>query len=221
MAKYKAPFDPYGTIIEVKTMAATTPDLTAAEPFKIVNRPNDPKTDPLRLEVTIHPSPNTTADETDLPHARWAVDLTESDEHVHPKWEERFEVIAGEYRVTSEGTVTTLTKGDDIVLSPNVPHRHWNPTDRPLRLRYEARPGLGGAEAFETLFTLAQMGRVGEDGLPNPLHFAVIQDTYPGLFYTTDLPRVVQRAMFTLLAPIGRRLGYRASHSKEEIADLR
>lgn len=201
-------------------MAETIPDLTTVEPFTVVNRPDDPRTDPLRAEVTVHPAPNTTADETDLSHARWAVDLTESDEHVHPKWEERFEVKAGEYRVVSEGTDTTLTEGDEASLPRDVPHRHWNPTNRPVRLRYEARPGLRGAEAFETLFTLAQMGRVGEDGLPNPLQFAVIQDTYPDLFYTTDLPRSVQRAMFTVLAPIGRRLGYKASHSREEIEDL-
>ena len=200
-------------------MAETTSDVTTAEPFKIVDRPDDPRTDPLRLALTVHPAPDETAGEADLPHARWAVDL--SDEHVNPKWEEWFEVTAGKYRVVSEGTTTTLTEGDDIVLPPNVPHRHWNPTGRPTRFHYEARPALGGLEAFETLYTLAQAGRVGDDGLPNALQFAVIQDAYPGLFFSTDLPRSIQRAAFSVLAPIGRRLGYRATHSREEIADLR
>ncbi len=200
-------------------MTETTPDLTAADPFRIVDRPTDPQTDPFRTEVTIHPAPNTTADDSALPHERWAVDLTEDDEHVHPIWEERFEVIAGTYRVAVDGKETTLDEGDAVVLSPDTPHRHWNPTDRPARVRYEARPGMGGAEAFETLFTLAQMGRVGESGMPNPLSFAVIQDAHPDLFYTTDLPRSVQRVMTKVLAPIGRQLGYKASHSRDELED--
>lgn len=201
-------------------MTETPPDVTAAEPFDVVDRPTDPETDPLCMEATIHPAPNTTGEDSALDHARWAVDLTEDDEHVHPEWEERFEVIAGTYRVAVDGDETTLREGDAIVLPPGVPHRHWNPTDRPARVRSEARPGLGGAEAFETLFTLAQMGRVGENGLPNPLQFAVIQEAHPDLFYTTDLPKGVQRVMTKVLAPIGRRLGYEASHSREELEDL-
>ena len=200
-------------------MTKTTPNLANIEPFEVVKRPDDPSTDPLKMEATVYPASKEGEEGADLPHARWAADL--SDEHINPKWDERFEVVTGEYRVVSEEIETTLTEGDDVILPANVPHRHWNPSSRPARIRFEVRPALQAEEAFETIYTLAQAGHVGESGLPHLLQFAVIQDTYPGYFYSTDLPRSLQRAMFNMLAPIGRRLGYRATHSRNEIERLR
>lgn len=191
------------------------------EPFEVLDRPDDPDSDPLRFEVTLHPAPNEAGDGTDLAHNRWAVDLGEDDEHFHPRFEERFEVLAGEYRVVVNDTDTTLTEGDDIVLPENVPHRHWNPAGRPARVRYEARPGHRGAELFETLYALAQAGETNEKGLPNLLQFAVIQDAYPGYFYRTDLPESVQKVMAKALAPLGRLAGYEATYSRDGTDDLR
>lgn len=192
-----------------------------SDPFKLIDKPDDPDTDPLRFEVTLHPSLEKEQADAGLSHNRWAVDLDKSDEHFHPKFEESFEVLAGEYRVEMEGTSTTLTEGDDIVLPKNVPHRHWNPADEPTRVLYEARPGLRGAELFETLYTLAQAGRTNQKGLPNLLQFAVIQDEYPGYFIRSDIPKVVQLAMAKGLAPIGRLAGYESTYSRDEIDDLR
>lgn len=193
--------------------------ITEREPLVFHRRPDDPETDPLRIEVTVHPAPGEAEDEAELSHNRWAVD--QSDEHVNPKWDEWFEVVAGEYRVVVDGTTTTLTEGDDIVLPAGVPHRHWNPDGRPARIRYEARPGRRGAELFETLYALAQDGQTNEDGLPNPLRFAVMQDAYSGYFYTTDLPRSLQRVMFGVLSPVGRLAGYEATYSREGGDDQR
>lgn len=202
-------------------MSAELSDLATLEPFKIINKPDNPDTDPLRFEVTIHPAPDKGGGEASLSHNRWAVDLEQSDEHFHPKFEERFEVLAGEYRVVVAGTDTTLTEGDDIVLPANVPHRHWNPTGQPARIRYDARPGHRGAELFETLYTLAQAGKTNEKGLPTPLQLAVLQDEYSGYIYQTALPKRVQQAIVKGLAPIGRLAGYEATYSFDEIDDLR
>lgn len=200
-------------------MAEHSSEVATAEPFQIIERPEDPHTDPVRVEYTVHPAPEKAEGEVDLSHARWVADL--SDEHVNPKWSEWFEVIHGKFRVEVDGTGTTLTEGDDILIPADVPHRHWNPASRPARIRYEARPGLRFAEALETFYTLAQAGRTDEDGLPNPLQFAVIQGEYPGYFYSTDLPRSVQRGMFSVLAPIGRLLGYQGTYTRDEIETLR
>ncbi|APW98921.1 cupin [Halobiforma lacisalsi AJ5] len=192
--------------------------VTTVDPFVIVERPEDPRTDPLRLEYTVHPAPDSEGG-VDLPHARWVADL--ADRHVNPRWDERFEVVDGALRVGIDGTETTLTEGEDVVIPATVPHRHWNPTPEPARVRYEARPGLRAAEALETLYTLAQAGRTDEEGVPNPLQFAVIQDAYPGYFYSTDQPRILQRAMVATLAPIGRLLGYEATYTRDEMGPLR
>lgn len=200
-------------------MDQTTTDLADADPLVFVERPDDPRTDPLRVEFTAHPAPDAAGGGNDLPHERWVADL--SDEHVNPRWDERFEVVSGEWRVEFGGTERTLSEGEDATIPADVPHRHWNPAERPARIQFEVTPGLRGGEAFETIYALAQAGRVRENGLPTPLQFAVIQDAYPGYFFSTDLPRSVQRAAFKLLAPVGRRLGYEGSHSRDEIEDLR
>lgn len=201
-------------------MSANSPDFAELDPFKIVARPEDPETDPVRIEYTVHPNPAEADDGSGLSHNRWAADLDRSDEHVNPRWEERFKVMAGTYRVSVDGTETTLTEGDETTVPPGAPHRHWNPTGRPARLQFEARPGLRGAELFETLYTLGQAGKTNDQGEPNLLQGMVIQDAYP-YFYPTDLPRSVQRAMITVLAPIGRMVGYEASYSRADIDDLR
>lgn len=199
-------------------MGGETLDLTNVEPFEIVSRPDDPQSDPLELELTVHPNPEI-ADGDFLPHNRWAVDV--SDRHINPKWEETFEVISGQYNVDADGIDRTLEDGDPIVLPPDEPHRHWNPSGQPTRIRYRAQPAYRGLEAFETLYTLAQAGKTGENEFPNFLQFAVIQDTYPGLFFSTDLPRSLQKAMFSVFGPIGRGLGYEAVHTRTEIDELR
>lgn len=194
-------------------------DLTAAEPLEIVESADDPSTDPLRLEFTTYPASDGDGAGADLPHEPWIADL--GDEHVNPKWEEYFEVVAGEYRIVSEEFETTLTAGESKVIPRGLPHRHWNPADRPGRIRYEARPSHRGSEVFETMFTLAQAGRTNDDGMPNPLQLAVIQDAHPDLFYSTDVPKRVQQVVTTVLAPIGRGLGYEASYTRDQIDELR
>lgn len=194
-------------------MVADQMDLTSTEPLTILDRPDDPQTDPLRLEMTMYPASGTAPSGVVLPHNRWLADL--SDEHVNPRWDEWFKVLEGNYRVVHDGTETTLSEGEEILLPANEPHRHWNPTGQPARVRFEARPGLRLAEPFEMLYHLAQDGNVNDDGFPHPLQFAVIQDAYPGYFYSTDLPRGLQRVLTRVMAPIGRALGYSAEYPGE------
>lgn len=119
-------------------------------------------------------------------------------------------VRSGKLRVAFEGTERTLAEGDEITLPAGVPHRHGNPTGRPARVACEHRPALQAGPIIEALFEAAQAGHAAEDGRPSPLHFAVIQNEYPGHAYRADLPIPVQKALFTLLAPIGRLAGYEA-----------
>lgn len=77
----------------------------------------------------------------------------------------------------------------------------------------DALAPLESDQLIETLYRSAQAGHADEKGNPNPLQFAVLQDTYPDLAYLTNLPIPVQKALFTLLAPLGRLLGYEAAPS--------
>ena len=56
---------------------------------------------------------------------------------------------------------------------------------------------------------LAQLGQIDETGHLHPLQFAVTQAADPDHLYLTAVPRSAQRVLVGVLAPIGRRVGYR------------
>lgn len=200
-------------------MTETGRGLADLEPFERVTTADETDGEFVRLELTVHPSPDAARADVDLPHARWAADGV--DEHVNPAVEERFGVLTGEYEVVIAEEEHRLGEGDGITVPGDVPHRHRNPSDRPSRIRYEARPARGMGDVLESMFVLAQAGRTNRRGLPNPLQFAVIQNAHPGLFYSTDLPIGVQKLLFTILAPLGRLAGYEPSYSRDRIDELR
>jgi quercetin dioxygenase-like cupin family protein len=72
-------------------------------------------------------------------------------EHVHPRMEERFEVLEGRAAFRIDGVDVEATAGSVVVAPAGRRHRAWNPTDAPVRLRIEMRPALRWAE-FTTRF---------------------------------------------------------------------
>jgi hypothetical protein len=60
------------------------------------------------------------------------------------------------------------------------------------------------------MFALAEDGRTNDHGMPNPLQLAVIADAYADTIRVPFPPAFVQRLGLALVAPIARRLGYRA-----------
>ncbi|WP_435064861.1 hypothetical protein [Halobaculum sp. EA56] len=70
-------------------------------------------------------------------------------------------------------------------------------------------------EWAESVYALAQAGKTNEEGAPGLLQSAVIFDEYPDTsVYLTVAPVFVQQAVSSALAPIGRLLGYEATHSR-------
>lgn len=200
-------------------MTETSSTLTDVDPFEVVKGADETDGAFVRVEFTAHPTPDTPHAESALPHARWAADVR--DEHVNPRIEEYFRVLTGELKVVTEGRERLLTEGDETTIRGDRPHRHWNPSDEPARVRYEARPAIHMEEALETAFVLAQAGKTDSQGFPNLLPLAVFQAAYPDHFYSTDLPIAVQKVLFKLLAPLGRLAGYDATYSREDIDALR
>jgi hypothetical protein len=62
---------------------------------------------------------------------------------------------------------------------------------------------------ISTLFGLANDGLTNDRGVPHLLQLAVIGDEFGDVIEFARPPRIVQRVLFALLAPIGRALGYR------------
>jgi hypothetical protein len=67
-------------------------------------------------------------------------------------------------------------------------------------------------EFFETIWGFAKDGKTNEKGVPNLLQVAVIADEYADEFRLASPPLIVQRALFAVLAPVGKLLGYRARY---------
>lgn len=130
--------------------------------------------------------------------------------HVHPRQEERFEIVSGRARIRVGRKKLTVGDGESVVVPAGTAHRLWNDGAEELRAIVEFRPVLRIEDGFEQLFALARAGKVGRLGLPrNPFRLAVLAYAFRDEIELTALPRL-QRAVTSMLAPVGRLLGYEA-----------
>src|SRR5215208_3341612 len=130
--------------------------------------------------------------------------------HVHPLQEEHFKVLSGTLGVQIGEEHRSLREGEEATVPPGTPHRWFNDSDRDeARVLGEVRPALNTEPFFETLYGLARDGKTDENGVPNPLQFAVmLNGLHKGELYIARPPMAVQKALFALLSPIGKLLGY-------------
>jgi quercetin dioxygenase-like cupin family protein len=141
--------------------------------------------------------------------------------HVHPLQEEDFEVLSGTFVIQIEDEHRSLVEGEQATVPPGTPHRFYNEDDQEEgRLLFELRPALNTEILFETLYGLATDGNTDSNGLPNPLQMAVILNgLHKGEIYLTTPPIAVQKALFALLSPVGKLVGYRDHYPKYSGAD--
>lgn len=130
--------------------------------------------------------------------------------HYHPFQEERFQVLSGLVRVLVDGSERTLNEGEVLVVPPGTPHSMWSEDEDRVRFNWQVRPALETEAFFEKLWDLARIERTDEKGAPNPVQFAVIAREHESEFRLARPPWPVQKALFAVLAPVGRILGYRA-----------
>lgn len=129
--------------------------------------------------------------------------------HVHPRQEERFEVLAGVLKVSIDGVETTLRPGDVAVVPPGTPHTWRNVDDVEAQMLVDFRPALRSEMFFETLFGLAADGKTDRKGLPHLLQLATLAIEFSDEVRLARPPAVVQRVLFEPLAALGRLRGYR------------
>jgi mannose-6-phosphate isomerase-like protein (cupin superfamily) len=137
-------------------------------------------------------------------------------DHVHPVQEERFEVESGRLGVRIDGDEWTATPGTRFSVLAGTPHTVWNDGDGEMHAVIELRPGLEAEAFFRTVFALASEGKTNRWGIPNPLPLAVVVDEFHEEIHFDAVPRPLQRAFSTVLAPVGRLAGYRARHSRSD-----
>lgn len=136
--------------------------------------------------------------------------------HVHPRATERFTILRGQARYQLAGKEYNAGPGDVIIVPPGTSHIHpWSTSAEGLHMRQAtelAQPDYAALVKFdtmiETLFRLAQEGKVNAQGQPYPLQFAVILHEIQPEGYLAALPIPLQHGLIGGLAWIGRRFGY-------------
>lgn len=71
-------------------------------------------------------------------------------EYYHSTYEERFEVLEGEYVFIVDGGRRTLTAGDELTVPPGTPHTYRNESDSLATNLGEARPPAQIEEVIKT-----------------------------------------------------------------------
>jgi oxalate decarboxylase/phosphoglucose isomerase-like protein (cupin superfamily) len=139
--------------------------------------------------------------------------------HIHPSFDERFEIITGSVCYIVGQDEYPAAAGDVVVLPKAIAHVHpWNAGNDILHMRQViqfSKPEMSmlvSIEAFlETLYALAQQGKVGKNGLPkNFLQTVVVAQAIQPATYVAGLPVALQQSLFGALAAIGRAQGYKA-----------
>jgi len=132
--------------------------------------------------------------------------------HVHPKQEERFEILSGTLGLRVGREEIVAGPGDVVTIPARTPHRFRNAGDEVARFRCEVRPALQFELLLETMFALAADGKTNEKGMPNPLRLAVIARAHFDVVRLPFPPAFVQRLGLALGAPLGRLLGYGSTY---------
>jgi mannose-6-phosphate isomerase-like protein (cupin superfamily) len=131
-------------------------------------------------------------------------------EHVHPRLQETFRVVAGTLGTRIAGVERTLRAGEEATVPAGVPHDWWNAGDDEASVIVELSPSDPRFEAMiATLWGLANAGRTNAKGLPDPLQLALVGREFSDVIRFTRPPAVVQRLLFGLLGGLGRLRGYR------------
>jgi quercetin dioxygenase-like cupin family protein len=141
--------------------------------------------------------------------------------HVHPNQEEHFKVLSGTLGVQVGEEHRSLGEGEEAVVPPGTPHRWWNNADQEeARVLVELRPALNTEIGFETIYGLARDGKTNKNSVPNLLQLAVMLNSlHKGELYLAKPSIPMQKALFTLLSPVGKLLGYKDHYPKYSEAE--
>jgi mannose-6-phosphate isomerase-like protein (cupin superfamily) len=138
--------------------------------------------------------------------------------HLHPKQEERFEVVKGTMRFRMRRKRVVAGPGDVVVVPPGLPHDFANVGEGPALVRVDIRPALKMEQLFETAVALARQGRTMMNGIPKPLDLALFTREFENEVQAAFPPRWVQRATLAPLAWLARRRGRGARYTREPAA---
>ncbi|MGA6946922.1 MAG: cupin domain-containing protein [Solirubrobacterales bacterium] len=127
--------------------------------------------------------------------------------HIHPKQEERFEVVEGTMRFRMGRKRVVAGPGEVVVVPPGQKHDFANAGEEDALVRVEVRPALKMEQLFETAVGLAEQGRTMMGGIPRPLDLALFVEEFEDEVQRAFPRRWIQRLALAPLAWLARRRG--------------
>lgn len=128
--------------------------------------------------------------------------------HYHPRQQENMHIVSGALTTELDGYKRVYEAGEDLVIDPGVKHSIWNTGPEHTVISWRTSPALQTEQLFETLWSLADEGRITPKG--PPLQLALLGLAFRNEYrVVTGRPHALQMALCTLLAPIGLACGYR------------
>ena len=129
--------------------------------------------------------------------------------HYHPEQEEDFTILEGELQVKINGEKRILKKGDLLHIPAGTIHSMWSEYNGKTIVNWVIRPALNSEYFFETAVGLANSGKTNKKGMPGILQGSLMALHFHSVFRLAKPPMVIQKILFSILAPIARMFGYR------------
>jgi len=132
--------------------------------------------------------------------------------HIHPNSEEKFTVLKGSLDASVDGKAMRFGEGETFNVAAGVPHTWWNSSESEAHVLVQFSPASRMETFLETFYGLAKDGKTNSDGVPSFWQLAVTAPTYFDVNHLANPPLPVQKALFGVLRPIGRLLGYKSDY---------
>ncbi len=138
-------------------------------------------------------------------------------EHMHPSSSELFEVQEGAIAVEVGGVPHTLESGHSLTVRAGMPHKFASHPELDGRTRVTFDVPGRIEDQLVTFSELARAGRLSADGRPSLQQIAVTFSQLTRDTRATVAPWAAQRAMFAVLAPLGRWRGLKPFYAWGEL----
>jgi quercetin dioxygenase-like cupin family protein len=137
-------------------------------------------------------------------------------DHVHPRQEQRLEVLSGSLGSAIGGRRSVARAGTRLAIPRGTPHRIWNAGDDLAHVVVEIAPALHYESLVESLFALAVETHAAGRSRPGLLRRLAVLEAHFGTAHAAFPPAPVQRLLLAVAASVARMLGHRPVHPASE-----
>lgn len=140
--------------------------------------------------------------------------------HYHPGFEESFEVMKGELTIIQENTSHNISAGASYTIPPNIAHKPRYEGDEFAAAIGTVRPASRTLDLLKTLFGLTHEDKVDEEGQPTFLQGMIMTNSFANDTVFLSPPPTITKTLSSIIAPVGRMLGYNATYEKYETEEF-